>query len=139
MERSAVVSGSQLPIRLARLRTRLVRHDENERVEPGVVGLDALQALLGQLTRAHLAGAEHAAECVNSRGRGRGRGRGRRRRGDRGHRVDRGRPSARSLKSAARSAAVERASDSRSGLSSGSPLAVRVGQRPFEPGGDTHM
>ena len=53
VQRTAVVSGRQLAVRLARLPPRLVRHDEDERVQARVVGLDAPQALLGDLLRRH--------------------------------------------------------------------------------------
>ena len=57
--------GGELAIGLARLPPRLVGHDEDERVQARVVGLDAPQALVGHLGRADLAGAQPAAELVD--------------------------------------------------------------------------
>ncbi len=62
VQRAAIAPGGDLAIRLARLVARLVGHHENERVQPRVAGLDARQARVGGLERAHLAGAELSSE-----------------------------------------------------------------------------
>ena len=78
MQRSAVVAGGEFAIGLARLPARLVRHHEDEGVQPLVVRPDPLQALLGDLFRRQLARAQPAAEfddrervdqCVHENGR----------------------------------------------------------------------
>ena len=48
VQRPAIVAGGELLVGFARLPQRLVRHDENERVQARIVGLDAPQALFGR-------------------------------------------------------------------------------------------
>ena len=62
---SAIPSGRQLAVRLARLTPRLVCGDENERVQPRVVGLNPPQAFIHCLDRAHLARAKPPAELLD--------------------------------------------------------------------------
>ena len=47
------------------LRARLVRHHEDEGVEPAVVGVDPVQTLLDDRPRGQLAGAQLPAERFN--------------------------------------------------------------------------
>jgi hypothetical protein len=97
---TAILAGRQFAIGLARLPQRFVRRHRDERVQAAIVGLDALQALLGHAYRRQLARTKAAAEFFD---------------GD--HRL----PLASSLKSAERSAWAERASASSRGFRSGRP------------------
>src|SRR5262249_43587987 len=113
--RTAVASGGDLLVRFARLAPRFVCGDANERIEARIVGIDALEALVSDLRRRDLTRAQAPGKLFY------------------GHhpppqlaagpeaRAPAVATSARSLKSAARSAAVARASVSRRDLRSGRP------------------
>ena len=55
MERTPIATRGELAIGFARLTPRLVGHDEDERVQARIVGLDSLQTLLGRLRRGDFA------------------------------------------------------------------------------------
>ena len=65
VQRTAIVAGLQLGVQFVRLPPRRVRHDENERVQSRVVGLDAPQAFIGDPRRRNLARAQPATEFLD--------------------------------------------------------------------------
>jgi len=58
VQRSAIVSGGDLAIGFARLPSGLAGHDEDERIQPRIIGLDPRQARVGRFERARLARAK---------------------------------------------------------------------------------
>src|SRR2546423_590211 len=109
-----MAAGGQLAVCVARLAPRLVGHDEDERVQPGVLDVDPPEALFDDLLSSDFTRAQPASELLD----------GERWNGDhdRGPTSGGRRPSDASwLKSAPRNARVARASVSRIGFSSGRP------------------
>src|SRR6266699_4717992 len=104
MERAAIVAGCDFAVGFTRLPSRFIGQHGNEGVQPRIVGGDLPEAVVRDLLRGDLARTPLPSEFF-----------------DRDHGVGAFLPSARSLKSAARSALVIRASASSSGFSAGNP------------------
>ena len=65
VERAAIASRGELAIGFTRLTARLVCRDQNERVQPWIVGLDTLQAVVRDLLAGELARAQPPPEVLD--------------------------------------------------------------------------
>ena len=65
MQRPAIVTRGELAVRVGGLPARLVRHHQDEGVQPRVVRVDLAQALIGDLSRTDVTRPPTASEFFN--------------------------------------------------------------------------
>ena len=65
MQRPAIVAGRELAVRVGGLPPRLVRHHQDERVQPRVVCVDLTQARVGDLSGADFTRPPTASKFLN--------------------------------------------------------------------------